>query len=60
MADTTTATQPVTKTWKGNVLLVLNPDAETFQQVSFGLRKAKIILDNVDALQSFVEEQEAE
>jgi hypothetical protein len=57
--NTTEISQPTVTTFKGHNLLVLNPDADKFRQVSFGLRKAKLILDNMDALQTFVEEQEA-
>jgi len=61
MANTTTAepSQPTVTLFKGHNLLVLNPDGDKFRQVSFGLRKAKIILDKMDAIQTFVEEQEA-
>jgi hypothetical protein len=52
--------KPTTTTYKGHVLLVLNPDEDKFRQVSFGLRKAKLIVEYMDELQNFIEEQEAE
>ena len=55
---TTTTTEPTTQTYKGHVLLVLNPD-EKFP-IKFGVKKAKLIVDNIDTIQSFIEEQEAE
>lgn len=55
---TTTTTEPTTETYKGHALLVLDPD-EKFP-IKFGVKKARLIVDNIDAIQSFIEEQEAE
>jgi hypothetical protein len=54
---TTTATKPTTETYKGHVLLVLNPDAKF--PIKFGLKKAKFLIENLDEIQNFIEEQEA-
>jgi hypothetical protein len=44
---------PTITEYKGNKLLCLNPGAKfTF---SFGLSKAKLILENIDAIKTFVE-----
>ena len=51
-------TATATETYKSHVLLVLNPD-EKFP-IKFGVKKAKLIIENLDAIQSFIEEQEAE
>ena len=59
MATTTTiATEPTTETYKSHLLLVLNPD-EKFP-IKFGVKKAKLIVEKMEAIQSFIEEQEAE
>lgn len=44
---------PEISEYKGNKLICLNPGSKfTF---SFGLSKAKMILDNIDAIKKFVE-----
>ncbi len=53
-----TATKPTTETYKGHVLLVLNPDAKF--PTKFGVKKAQLIIEKMEAIQSFIEEQEAE
>ncbi len=46
--------QPAVEEFKGNKVLVLNPGAKfTF---SFGVGKAKMILENIDAIKRFAEE----
>ncbi len=40
--------------YKGHPTIVLNPDAFKFHRVSFGLGKAKLILDNIQAIEAFV------
>jgi len=45
---------PTIEEFKGNKILVLNPREKfTF---SFGLQKAKLILQNLEAIQKFVEQ----
>ena len=46
--EPTTATKPTSQTYKGHVLLVLNPD-EKFP-IKFGVKKAKLIIENLDAI----------
>tara|TARA_B110000438_G_scaffold43852_1_gene43832 strand:+ start:3057 stop:3242 length:186 start_codon:yes stop_codon:yes gene_type:complete len=53
-----TQTQPTTETYKGHDLIVLNPDADKFKQFKFGLAKAKLVIEHLDAVQSFIEESE--
>jgi hypothetical protein len=36
---------------------VLNPDAKF--PIKFGLKKAKFLIENLDEIQNFIEEQEA-
>lgn len=41
--------------WKGNPTITLNPEADKFHRFSFGLRKAQLILDNLEEIRLFVE-----
>lgn len=49
------------KEWKGKKILALEGEGKTLKgepypvKVSFGLAKAKLILENIDAIKSFVE-----
>ncbi len=48
--------KPVVDEYKGNKILILNPGSKfTF---SFGVAKAKLILDNIDEIKKFVTEYE--
>ena len=55
--STTTATKPTTETYKGHVLLVLNPNAKF--PTKLGLKKVQLITENLDEIQNFIKEQEA-
>lgn len=44
---------PEINEYKGNKLLVLNPDAKF--KFSFGVSKAKMIIEHIDAIYLFVE-----
>jgi hypothetical protein len=47
---------PKVDTFKGNPVIILNPeDRWTF---SFGINKARLILQNLDAIKAFVEANE--
>ena len=47
-------TQPVVEEFKGNKVLVLNPGSKF--PFSFGVGKAKVILENIEAIKKFVAE----
>ena len=54
--NSTTASRPQTGQYKGHPMIILNPDDRfPFQ---FGLNKAKLVLQHVDAIRSFVENTE--
>lgn len=42
--------------FKGNPIIILKRDEYDKYPLSFGLSKAKLILENVDEIKSFVEE----
>jgi len=44
--------------FKGKPILVIKRDENDQYPFSFGLSKAKLILDNLDEIRSFVEESE--
>ncbi len=46
--------------FKGNKLIVLKRDDDDQYPFKFGYTKAKLIVDNFDAIKKFVDEQEAE
>lgn len=46
------------ETYKGKPVLVLNPEAKF--PFTFGLAKAKLILDNLEAVQAFVAANETD
>jgi hypothetical protein len=41
--------------FKGNVMLVLKNNEDDQYPFQFGVRKAQLILENIDAIKSFVE-----
>ncbi|MBI3194814.1 MAG: hypothetical protein HYZ34_10175 [Ignavibacteriae bacterium] len=45
---------PIVEEFKGNKVLNLNPGSKF--PFSFGVGKAKLILENIDAIKKFVEE----
>ncbi len=45
---------PIVEEFKGNKVLVLNPGGKF--PFSFGVGKAKMILENIDAIKRFAEE----
>lgn len=49
---------PVEKEYKGHPLLVLNPDGK--YPFSFGLSKAKLILQHYDRIKEFVQKHESQ
>ena len=50
------ATRPKVGQYKGHPMIILNPDDRfPFQ---FGINKAKLVLQNIDAIRSFVETTE--
>ncbi len=46
--------------FKGKPVLVIKRDAEDKYPFSFGLTKAKLILENIEEIKRFVEENEKE
>jgi hypothetical protein len=46
--------------FKGNPIIILKRDEFDKYPVSFGLSKAKLILENVDEIKKFVEENKKE
>lgn len=44
--------------FKGNAMLVLKYNEEDKYPFQFGVRKAKLILENIDAIKKFVEKNE--
>jgi len=48
-------TQPVITDFKGNPMLTLNPDSK--YPFSFGLGKARLVLEHSEAIQKFVASQ---
>jgi hypothetical protein len=54
MEETTGSTAPIVDEFKGNKILVLNPGSKF--PFSFGLGKAKLILEHIDAIRKFVQE----
>lgn len=54
MAGNTSSVIPIVDEYKGNKILILNPGAKF--PFSFGLGKAKIILEQIDAIRKFVQE----
>lgn len=46
--------EPIVQEFKGNKILVLNPDSQ--YKFSFGLSKAKLILDKIEFIRKFVDE----
>lgn len=41
--------------FKGNPMIVLKNDEEDKYPFQFGLKKAKLVLENIDAIKKFVE-----
>lgn len=57
-ASTTTSSSPVTGQYKGHPMIILNPeDRFPFQ---FGLNKARLILQHIEAIRSFVQSAETD
>ena len=54
MAENTGTVTPVVDEYKGNKILILNPGAKF--PFSIGLGKAKMILEQIDAIKKFVQE----
>lgn len=53
----TSSSSPVTGQYKGHPMIILNPeDRFPFQ---FGLNKARLILQHIEAIRSFVQSAEA-
>ena len=48
--------QPIVDEYKGNKILVLNPGSKF--PFSFGVAKAKLVIEHIDAIKKFVEEYE--
>ena len=46
--------------FKGNPMIVLKNDEEDKFPFQFGLKKAKLILENIDAIKEFVEKHNKE
>ena len=46
--------------YKGNKLIVLMRDENDIYPFKFGILKARLILDNIDEIRKFVEENEGE
>ena len=44
--------------FKGNPMIVLKNDEEDKFPFQFGLKKAKLILENIDAIKQFVEKND--
>ena len=51
---------PERSEYKGNALLVLNPQDPPFRRFSFGVSKAKLILEHIDAIRDFVADETGE
>lgn len=51
------ADQPIIGEWKGKATITLNPSAPF--KFSFGFDKAKLIVDNIEAIRQFVAAEEA-
>ncbi len=45
-----------TREYKGNPILVIKRNEEDKYPFSFGVNKARLVLDNLDAIKKFVEE----
>lgn len=41
--------------FKGNVMIVIKNNEEDQYPFQFGLKKAKLVLENIDAIKAFVE-----
>ena len=54
MEENTSSTAPIVDEFKGNKILVLSPGSKF--PFSFGLGKAKMILEHIDAIRKFVQE----
>lgn len=55
--STTSSSGPVTAQYKGHPMIVLNPDDRfPFQ---FGLNKARLVLEHIEAIRAFVAATEA-
>ncbi|HUL44417.1 MAG TPA: hypothetical protein VLY03_08675 [Bacteroidota bacterium] len=48
--------EPIVDEYKGNKILILNPGSRF--PFSFGLGKAKMIMQNLDAIRKFIEQYE--
>ena len=44
--------------FKGNAMIVLKNDEEDKYPFQFGVKKAKLVLENIDAIKSFVEKND--
>lgn len=44
--------------FKGNPMIVLKNDEEDKFPFQFGIKKAKLVLENIEAIKSFVEKHE--
>ena len=44
--------------FKGNAMIVLKNDEEDKYPFQFGVKKAKLVLENIDAIKKFVEKND--
>ncbi|HUD20698.1 MAG TPA: hypothetical protein VMQ44_01355 [Candidatus Saccharimonadales bacterium] len=44
--------------FKGNAMIVLKNDEEDKYPFQFGVKKAKLVLENIDAIKAFVEKND--
>jgi len=44
--------------FKGNVMIVIKNDEEDKYPFQFGIKKAKMVIENIDAIKKFVEKHD--